>query len=90
VKRRIERFSPHQNAKIFAVLVGAVSVLFVLPLAVYMFFTLPRTEAMPAVAIVALPLGYALFSYISVVVASALYNVLFKYIGGIEFEVGGE
>ena len=90
MKRRIERLSPHQNAKIFAVLVGAVSALFVLPFMVYMFFTLPRPEALPAFFVVVLPLGYAVLAYVSVVVGCALYNVLFKYIGGIEFEIGGE
>jgi hypothetical protein len=90
VKRRIEHLSPHQNGKVFAVLVGAVSVVFVLPLFAYMAFTLPRTEAVPGILIVLLPLGYAVLAYISVALGCALYNVLFKYIGGIEFEEAGE
>ena len=84
--RRIQRFTPHQNAKVVAVLTGAVSVLFVAPLMVFMFLSVPRATAPPAFLVLLLPLGYAVMSYLFVVAGCALYNVLYKYIGGIEFE----
>ena len=86
MKRHIARFSPHQNGKVLAVVTGALSVFFVAPLLLYMFFSLPRAEAPPAFLLLVMPLVYAVLTYLSVVVGCALYNVLFQYIGGIEFE----
>ena len=84
--RRIQRFTPHQNAKVVAVLTGAVSVLFVVPLLCFMLLSVPRAAAPPAFLALLLPLGYAVMAYLSVLVGCALYNSLYKYIGGIEFE----
>ena len=37
-----------------------------------------------------MPFFYLVFGYISTVIGSAIYNYLFRFIGGFEFEVNDE
>jgi len=42
--------------------------------------------AFPTALLVAMPIFYAIFGYLFVAVGCALYNFMFKFIGGLEFE----
>ncbi|MFZ3129365.1 MAG: hypothetical protein WA136_15260 [Rhodoferax sp.] len=92
MKIQIARVSPHQNAKVFAVLMALSSLLVVIPMVIGFSF-MPHMDAhgrpvpQPPVTIFLLfPVMYLIMGYVMVVVGCWFYNVMFKYIGGIEFE----
>lgn len=88
MKIQIKRFSPHQNAKVCAVLMAVSSLIFVVP-----FFLMTSMMAVPegqkgppSFIFLLFPIMYLVMGYIMIVIGSALYNLLTKYIGGIEYE----
>lgn len=87
MKTQIQRFSPHQNGKVFAVLMAVSSLVFVVPFMLIASATAPQgSGAMPLFMVVLFPLFYLVFGYVMVAIGCWLYNVMFKYIGGIEYE----
>ncbi len=88
MKQQIARFSPHQNAKVMAVMWAVVSLIFLVP-----FFLLASLfgagQTMPIWVIIVAPLFYLVIGYIGVVIACALYNVIAPFTGGIEYESTG-
>lgn len=93
MKNQIARFSPHQNGKVFAVLMALSSLLFVVPMAIAFAFIPAGFDAngnplpQPPVAMFLLfPILYLIMGYIMVAVGCVFYNFMFKYIGGIEYE----
>jgi hypothetical protein len=86
MKQQIERFSPHQNAKVFAVLMALSSLLIVVPILLIGSLLGPRGMGPPFFMAVLFPLLYLVIGYVTVIVGCLLYNVMYKYIGGIEFE----
>lgn len=86
MKKQIERFSPHQNAKVFAVLMAVSSLVFVLPFILIAAPFAPESAGMSALAVLAFPFIYLVFGYVSVTIGCWVYNLLFPYIGGIEFQ----
>jgi hypothetical protein len=94
MKMQIARFSPHQNAKVVAVLMALSSLLFVVPTFI-VFLLMPPTgldshgnpvDTPPAAMMLLFPFIYLVMTYVVVVVGCWLYNLLFKYLGGIEYE----
>jgi hypothetical protein len=88
MKTRISNLSPHQNGKVFAVLMTVTSLIFVVPFMLIVGAIVPK-GAGPSISIVMLivmPLFYLVFGYISVAVGCWAYNLLAKFTGGIEFE----
>lgn len=92
MKIQIKRFSPHQNAKVIAVLMALSSIVIFVP--VYILFALvPPVEGQarpPAFMFLAFPLLYLVMGYIMVAIGCALYNVVSRYTGGIEYEADGK
>lgn len=93
MKNQIARLSPHQNGKVFAVLMAFSSLLFVVPMAIAFSFipagvgTNGNPFPQPPVAMfLLLPILYLIMGYIMVAVGCAFYNFMFKFIGGIEYE----
>lgn len=88
MKKQIERFSPHQNAKVFAVLMAVSSLVFVVPFMLIGSAFSPRGMGMgmSAMAVLAFPVMYLVIGYLSVLIGCWVYNLLFPYIGGIEFQ----
>ena len=93
MKKQISRLSPHQNGKIAGILMAVTSLVFVVPMSLAMFFSAPavdqygNTIAFPKFLVILLPILYLVVGYLFMVVCSVVYNFLFKYIGGFEFEV---
>lgn len=92
MKTQITRLSPHQNGKVFAVLMAVSSLVFVIPMAVALWFV-PAVDAQgnpvaqpPVTLFLLFPIMYFVMGYVMVRVGCWLYNFMFKYIGGIEFE----
>lgn len=86
MKQQVARLSPHQNGKVFAVLMALGSLVFLGPFCVLLMFGPNDPNAPPVWLFLLLPLFYLIFGYISVAVGCWLYNIMFKHIGGIEFE----
>ncbi len=93
MKKQIARLSPHQNGKVFGVLMALSSLLFVVPIAIAFSFIPSGVDAhgdaiaQPPVAMFLLfPVIYLVMGYIMVAVGCLFYNFMFKYLGGIEYE----
>jgi len=93
VKKQIKRLSPHQNGKVFGILMGVSSLIFLLPMFAMMSFSMPQVDQngspvnFPILMFFLMPFFYLIFGYISVAIGCFIYNFLVKYIGGIEFEL---
>jgi len=93
VKIQIARFSPHQNAKVFAVLMAIGSLVFVVPMFVAFQFMPSGVDAHgnpvnpPSAAFALLfPFIYLVMGYVMVVVGCWMYNVMVRFLGGFEYE----
>ena len=86
MKKRINRLSPHQNGKVFGILIALGTLPMLIPI-ILMMSILPGNEAnFSAVMFVVLPIFYLIFGYISVALICLIYNFLQKFIGGFEYE----
>jgi hypothetical protein len=89
MKQQIARFSPHQNGKVFAVLFAVSSFVFLVPFTLFFLVSAPVEARPPIFFFLAMPVMYLVMGYVMVAVGCAVYNLLYKYIGGIEFEASG-
>ncbi len=91
MKQQIARLSPHQNGKVCAVLMALGSLVFLVPFSAILWFAPADPNAPPAwLFLLLFPVMYLIMGYISVAVGCWLYNIMFKHIGGIEFDVTSE
>jgi Zn-dependent protease with chaperone function len=88
MKIQIKRFTPHQNAKVFAVLMAVGSLIFVVPFMVIASIASPKGSGPPLFMLVIFPIAYLVMGYITVAFSAWLYNFMYQYIGGLEFESG--
>jgi hypothetical protein len=93
MKKQIKRLSPHQNGKVFGVLMGLSSLVFVIPMFIGASLMPmpagPHGDAMmmpPTFMVLLFPLLYLVMGYIMTAIACVVYNFAYKYIGGIEYE----
>jgi len=91
MKIRITRFSPHQNAKVFSILMAITSLIFVVPMALIFSFVSPVSQPgapnfPPGILFLLFPLIYLIVGYIGTLIFCALYNLVVRFTGGIEFE----
>ena len=91
MKQQVSRLSPHQNGKVFGVLMAISSLVVVVPFFLIFSATMPAgAGGPPALMILIMPVMYLVVGYLSVAIGCAVYNFMFKYIGGIEFEAKSE
>jgi hypothetical protein len=88
MKQQIARFSPHQNAKVVAILSAVASTIFLVPFMLLAMFAVPPGQRgeFPPIMLVVFPVVYLIFGYLFTVIGCALYNLLFRLIGGFEYE----
>jgi hypothetical protein len=88
MKKQIKRLSPHQNGKVFGVLMALSSLVFVIPFAfAFSFMPMGQRAGEPGMLfLIAAPIMYLVMGYVMVAVGCLIYNFAYKYIGGIEFE----
>ena len=84
MSKRIIRITPHQNAKVSAVLSG-ISGIFVTLLYIIVLVVSP-SKTPSSTFIILLPFLYFVVTYISVYIACVIYNLLVPLIGGFEIE----
>jgi hypothetical protein len=93
MKKQISRLSPHQNGKVVGVLMAVASLVLVVPMFLLMMFSIPALDqhgspaTFPKYLVILFPFLYLVVGYVSTAIGCAVYNMLFDYIGGIEFEV---
>lgn len=91
--QQITRLSPHQNGKVFAVLMTVGTCLMLLPLAIYLYAILPPVDPqgnpvrLPVILFAAVPVFYLVFGYLVAATGCVIYNLLYPLIGGFEFDV---
>lgn len=92
MKRQIVRFSPHQNAKVLAILMALFTLVVFLPFLLFSFAAMPSTTPegkplhFPYLMFLVMPLVYLVLTYIFAAIGCAIYNWLAKHVGGIEFQ----
>ncbi|MEP7100467.1 MAG: hypothetical protein ABI781_08155 [Burkholderiales bacterium] len=88
MKQQVSRLSPHQNGKVFGVLMAVTSLVFLVPFFLIFAATMPRGAGggPPMLMILAAPVFYLIVGYISVVIGCAIYNFMFRFLGGVEYE----
>jgi len=89
MKQQVSRLSPHQNGKVFAVLMAISSLVLFVPFALIASAFDPAHGA-SAMMFLLMPLFYLVFGYIMVALSCWFYNLMFRFVGGIEFESKGE
>jgi ABC-type Na+ efflux pump permease subunit len=96
MKVQIARFSPHQNGKVFGVLMALGSLVFVIPMVALSSLMPAVTDAQgnpipqpPVMLFLLFPVIYLVMGYIMVAIGCAIYNFMFRFIGGIEYESEG-
>ena len=96
MKKQISRMSLHQNGKVFGILMAVSSLIFFVPFFAIAMFLSPDVDqhgnpvTFPKFMFILFPILYLVFGYLMTVIGSAIYNFLFRYIGGFEFEVKDE
>lgn len=89
MKQQIIRLSPHQNGKVFGVLMAAYSLIFFLPMFFIIILMGPEQGASSGYMFLLLPVIYLVTGYVSIAIGCVIYNFAFKFLGGIEFEANG-
>lgn len=93
MKIQIARLSPHQNAKVFGILMGAMTLIVAIPM-FFVMLSIPTgvdrngnpMAPPPAWLVLLLPFVYVLMGYLMVIIACSLYNLVARFVGGIEYE----
>ena len=87
-KKQIRKLSPHQNAKVLSVLMAVAVVPFMVPtFAVSLLFMPPGGRPdFPAYYFAVIPLLDLVVGYLTVFFGCWLYNLSFRWLGGVEFE----
>lgn len=92
MKKQIARLSPHQNGIVFGILFAVTSLLFFVPMFLVMMAIFPAVDQQgnpidkPYFMLAVFPVFYLVMGYLMVAAVSAIYNFLFRYVGGIEYE----
>jgi hypothetical protein len=94
VTRRIKRFAPLQLGKIFGLVYGIMGLLFC-PLFLLMILWAPHGQNPQKVGVMAfgagfallMPILYGIMGFIGGIISAFVYNVIAKWVGGIEVEV---
>jgi hypothetical protein len=86
MSQQVARLSPHQNGKVFAVLMAVTSLIFILPFFVFFGLIGMGGGRPPVLTMLIMPVIYLVLGYVTVAIGCAIYNFMYRYIGGIEFE----
>jgi ABC-type Na+ efflux pump permease subunit len=96
MKKQIRRVSPHQNGKVLGILMAISSLVFVIPMFIIVLFVTPAVDqhgnpvTFPKFMLFLFPVMYLVLGYLMTAIGSVIYNFLFRFIGGFEYEVKAE
>ena len=93
MKKQITRLSPHQNAKVFSVLIAISVIPFLLLMLLVSQFSMSHLDTsgnpvqfFPPYLLIVFPLFYLIFGYISVYIGCTIYNFVSGKTGGFEYQ----
>lgn len=86
MKKQITRLSPHQNGKVFGILTAISSLIFIVPFGLIAAALSPQGSGPSAIIFLLFPIVYLIFGYVMVAGSCWFYNIMFRHVGGIEFE----
>lgn len=84
--RRVTKITPWQAGKFFAVLYFIVGLVFAIPFALFS-LAVPGQPGFGVGFAIALPFMYAIAGLIFVPLCCLIFNLVAKFVGGLEFEV---
>ena len=84
MRKQITSISPFQTAKVMALLYFVISLPF-LVFMVLMFSFMPGSKPPMTGIMLAMPFFYLIFGFIFTVIGAWIYNLVAKWVGGIEF-----
>jgi hypothetical protein len=84
MQQQITRISPFQTAKVIAVLYFVITIPFIILFALFSMFA-PNGQKFGIVFIISAPFIYAIVGFIFSIIGAWIYNVVAKFVGGIEF-----
>lgn len=84
MKKQITSISPLQAAKVSALLYFIITIPFVVLMAIG-FSMSPASNHFPIVMIFIMPFAYAIAGFIFTIFGAWIYNLVAKWVGGIEF-----
>ncbi len=84
--RVIKRFTPLQLGKFLAVLYFAISLL-IIPFILLGSLVGPKGSGMGLIFVILIPLIYTVIGFISGIIGAFIYNLVAKFVGGIEVEI---
>ncbi len=84
MKKQITSISPLQAAKVSALLYFILTIPFVVLMAIG-FSMSPASNHFPIVMIFIMPFAYAIAGFIFTILGAWIYNLVAKWVGGIEF-----
>lgn len=95
MKSQINRLSLHQNGKVAGILMAVTTLPMFLVMIIPMAFMMPKVDQAgnpvnfgpPFSIFLFMPIFYLVFTYIFVAFGCWVYNFLYKFIGGFEFEL---
>jgi hypothetical protein len=88
MRQQIRKFGVGQTAKVVGVLYALIGLLFI-PFFFIMSSVAPKQTGFGAGFAFVVPIMYGVFGFIGTAIACALYNMVAKWVGGIEVETDG-
>ena len=86
MKQQVTRLSPHQNGKVFSILMANTALFVFVPILLIVAAFAPPEYAPEPFMVFLVPVLYLVLGYLAVTVVCFLYNVMCRFIGGVEFE----
>lgn len=86
MKKEITKMPLCQNAKITAILSSIASLLFLIPVAIFLYITEESFNLYYFIGLIILPVFHFVCSYIFMLFFCFIYNVLVKFFGGFVYE----
>ena len=90
MKIEIRRLSPHQNAKVFAVLMTLSSLFFIMPVMLLAGSLAPGGAPFPWGLALVMPVIYLVFGYVITLLGCLFYNFMTRFTGGLEFSTDAD
>lgn len=87
MKHQITRLSPHQNGKVIGIMMALISLVVMIPFTLMFAVFAPSTSRQPSLLmLLLLPVIYLVLGYVGTVLGCAFYNLVCRFVGGIEYE----
>jgi hypothetical protein len=86
MKQQIAVLSPHQNGKVVGALMALTTLVLVVPFVLFALLVAPQGSAPSVFLVILVPVLYLVMGYFIVSLVCCLYNYLYRFIGGVEFE----